>query len=96
MGFSAGVADRTDQVKALGEGLLMNEINSWRTGVNRNIEGKRCAGSCATAAATPNSANVAKLSWQTDTVSSRWLRPTTPDPHGRPPRADLGRSNAVR
>ena len=41
MGFSAGVADRTDQVKALGEGLLMNEIDSWMTGVNRNVEGKQ-------------------------------------------------------
>ena len=38
---SAGVADWTDHVKALGEGLLMNEINSWMTGVNRNVEGKQ-------------------------------------------------------
>ncbi len=37
---SAGVADWTDHVKALGEGLLMNEIDSWMTGVNRNVEGK--------------------------------------------------------
>ncbi len=38
---SAGVADWTDHVKSLGEGLLMNEINSWMTGVNRNVEGKQ-------------------------------------------------------
>ena len=38
---SAGVAEWTDPVKALGEGLLMNEIDSWMTGVNRNIEGKQ-------------------------------------------------------
>ena len=38
---SAGVADWTDHVKALGEGLLMNEIDSWMTGVNRNVEGKQ-------------------------------------------------------
>jgi hypothetical protein len=38
---SAGVADLTDHVKALGEGLLMNEIDSWMTGVNRNVEGKQ-------------------------------------------------------
>jgi cation diffusion facilitator CzcD-associated flavoprotein CzcO len=37
----AGVADWTDHVKALGEGLLMNEIDSWMTGVNRNVEGKQ-------------------------------------------------------
>ena len=38
---SAGVADWTEHVKALGEGLLMNEIDSWMTGVNRNVEGKQ-------------------------------------------------------
>ena len=37
---SAGVAEWTDHVK-LGEGLLMNEIDSWMTGVNRNVEGKQ-------------------------------------------------------
>ena len=37
----AGVADWTDHVKGLGEGLLMNEIDSWMTGVNRNVEGKQ-------------------------------------------------------
>ena len=36
----AGVADWTEHVKALGDGLLMNEIDSWMTGVNRNVEGK--------------------------------------------------------
>ncbi len=36
----AGVADWTDHVKALGEGLLSNEIDSWMTGINRNVEGK--------------------------------------------------------
>jgi cation diffusion facilitator CzcD-associated flavoprotein CzcO len=37
----AGVAQWTDHVKGLGEGLLMNEIDSWMTGVNRNVEGKQ-------------------------------------------------------
>ena len=37
----AGVADWTAHVLAAGEGLLMNEINSWMTGVNRNVEGKQ-------------------------------------------------------
>jgi cation diffusion facilitator CzcD-associated flavoprotein CzcO len=37
----AGVAQWTDHVKAMGEGLLMNEIDSWMTGVNRNVEGKQ-------------------------------------------------------
>ena len=37
----AGVAEWTEHVKALGEGLLMNEIDSWMTGVNRNVEGKQ-------------------------------------------------------
>jgi cation diffusion facilitator CzcD-associated flavoprotein CzcO len=36
-----GVADWTDHVKGLGDGLLMNEIDSWMTGVNRNVEGKQ-------------------------------------------------------
>ncbi len=37
----AGVASWTDHVKALGEGLLSNEVDSWMTGVNRNVEGKQ-------------------------------------------------------
>jgi cation diffusion facilitator CzcD-associated flavoprotein CzcO len=36
-----GVAEWTDHVLALGEGQLMNEIGSWMTGVNRNVEGKQ-------------------------------------------------------
>jgi cation diffusion facilitator CzcD-associated flavoprotein CzcO len=38
---AAGVADWTAHVLAAGEGLLMNEIDSWMTGVNRNVEGKQ-------------------------------------------------------
>jgi cation diffusion facilitator CzcD-associated flavoprotein CzcO len=38
---SAGVDEWTDHVLALGEGQLMNEISSWMTGVNRNVEGKQ-------------------------------------------------------
>ncbi|MBV9824954.1 MAG: NAD(P)/FAD-dependent oxidoreductase [Alphaproteobacteria bacterium] len=38
---SAGVAEWTDHVMALGQGQLMNEISSWMTGVNRNVEGKQ-------------------------------------------------------
>ena len=37
----AGTARWTDHVKALGEGLLSNEVNSWMTGVNSNVEGKQ-------------------------------------------------------
>ncbi len=37
----AGVESWTDHVKALGVGLLSNEVNSWMTGVNTNIEGKQ-------------------------------------------------------
>jgi cation diffusion facilitator CzcD-associated flavoprotein CzcO len=36
-----GVASWTEHVKALGVGLLSNEINSWMTGVNTNVEGKQ-------------------------------------------------------
>ena len=36
-----GVAAWTDHVKALGEGLLSNEVNSWMTGINTNVEGKQ-------------------------------------------------------
>jgi cation diffusion facilitator CzcD-associated flavoprotein CzcO len=38
---SAGVASWTDHVKALGVGLLSNEVNSWMTGINSNVEGKQ-------------------------------------------------------
>ena len=37
----AGVAAWTDHVKSLGVGLLSNEVNSWMTGVNTNVEGKQ-------------------------------------------------------
>ncbi|MCW5734225.1 MAG: NAD(P)/FAD-dependent oxidoreductase, partial [Enhydrobacter sp.] len=35
-----GVAAWTEHVKSLGVGLLSNEIDSWMTGINRNVEGK--------------------------------------------------------
>jgi cation diffusion facilitator CzcD-associated flavoprotein CzcO len=35
-----GVASWTDHVKALGVGLLSNEVDSWMTGINRNVEGR--------------------------------------------------------
>ena len=35
------VAEWTAHVVASGQGLLMNEIDSWMTGVNRNVEGKQ-------------------------------------------------------
>ena len=38
---AAAVAEWTDHVLALGQGQLMNEIGSWMTGVNRNVEGKQ-------------------------------------------------------
>jgi cation diffusion facilitator CzcD-associated flavoprotein CzcO len=38
---AAGVEAWTDHVKALGEGLLSNEVDSWMTGINRNVEGKQ-------------------------------------------------------
>ena len=38
---AAGVDEWTDHVLALGEGQLMNEIASWMTGVNRNLDGKQ-------------------------------------------------------
>ncbi len=36
-----GVASWTDHVKSLGVGLLSNEIDSWMTGINRNVDGKQ-------------------------------------------------------
>ncbi|HET9817508.1 MAG TPA: NAD(P)/FAD-dependent oxidoreductase [Xanthobacteraceae bacterium] len=36
-----GMKSWTDHVKALGEGLLSNEVNSWMTGINTNVEGKQ-------------------------------------------------------
>ena len=36
-----GVKSWTDHVIALGEGLLSNEVDSWMTGINRNVEGKQ-------------------------------------------------------
>jgi cation diffusion facilitator CzcD-associated flavoprotein CzcO len=38
---AAEVASWTDHVKALGVGLLSNEVNSWMTGINSNVEGKQ-------------------------------------------------------
>ncbi len=37
---AAGVEAWTEHVKALGAGLLSNEVDSWMTGINRNVEGK--------------------------------------------------------
>jgi cation diffusion facilitator CzcD-associated flavoprotein CzcO len=36
-----GVAEWTAHVKAVGAGLLSNEVSSWFTGVNSNVEGKQ-------------------------------------------------------
>jgi len=36
-----GVKSWTDHVIALGEGLLSNEVDSWMTGINRNVDGKQ-------------------------------------------------------
>jgi cation diffusion facilitator CzcD-associated flavoprotein CzcO len=35
------VAAWTEHVKAVGTGLLSNEVNSWFTGINTNVEGKQ-------------------------------------------------------
>jgi hypothetical protein len=37
----AGTALWTDHVKVMGQGPLANEIDSWMTGINRNVEGKQ-------------------------------------------------------
>src|SRR4029453_4242637 len=31
----------TDYVKDMGKGLLSNEVDSWMTGINSNVEGKQ-------------------------------------------------------
>jgi hypothetical protein len=36
-----GVVTWTDHVKSLAEGLLTFEVDSWMTGVNRNVDGKQ-------------------------------------------------------
>jgi cation diffusion facilitator CzcD-associated flavoprotein CzcO len=36
-----GVVAWTDYVKEMGKGLLSNEVNSWMTGINSNVEGKQ-------------------------------------------------------
>jgi cation diffusion facilitator CzcD-associated flavoprotein CzcO len=36
-----GAADWTDHVIAASEGLLFTEVDSWMTGINRNVEGKQ-------------------------------------------------------
>ena len=38
---AAGVESWTDHVKSLGFGLLSNEVDSWMTGINSNVEGKQ-------------------------------------------------------
>jgi cation diffusion facilitator CzcD-associated flavoprotein CzcO len=37
----AGVTSWTDHVRLMGVGLLSNEVNSWMTGINSNVEGKQ-------------------------------------------------------
>ena len=37
---TAGVASWTDHVRSVGAGLLSNEVDSWMTGINTNIDGK--------------------------------------------------------
>jgi cation diffusion facilitator CzcD-associated flavoprotein CzcO len=37
----AGVEDWTDHVVAASEGMLYLEVDSWMTGINRNVEGKK-------------------------------------------------------
>jgi cation diffusion facilitator CzcD-associated flavoprotein CzcO len=39
--MDAGVTSWTDHVKSCGVGLLSNEVNSWMTGINSNVEGKQ-------------------------------------------------------
>src|ERR1700761_2342960 len=36
-----GVEEWTEHVRSLGEGQLMNEVGSWMTGVNCNVEGRQ-------------------------------------------------------
>jgi cation diffusion facilitator CzcD-associated flavoprotein CzcO len=36
-----GTAQWTEHVIAMGQGLLANEVDSWMTGINRNVEGKQ-------------------------------------------------------
>ena len=43
-------------VKKKGEGLLSNEVDSWMTGINQNVEGKQTRSSPATAAPRLNTA----------------------------------------
>ena len=38
---AAGATAWTDHVIAASEGLLFTEVNSWMTGINRNVEGKQ-------------------------------------------------------
>jgi hypothetical protein len=38
---AAGVREWTGHVLALGQDQLMNEVGSWMTGVNRNVEGRQ-------------------------------------------------------
>ncbi len=56
---AAGVAQWTDHVKAMGDGLLMNEIDLYMTASTATSRAKRPARSCATAAATPPFASIA-------------------------------------
>ena len=38
---ATGVTSWTDHVRELGVGMLSNEVNSWMTGFNSNVEGKQ-------------------------------------------------------
>jgi cation diffusion facilitator CzcD-associated flavoprotein CzcO len=69
---ASGVAEWTDHVLALGQGQLMNEIGSWVTGVNRNVQGKQKPRIMRTAAGTRPIASTATPWPRTVSASSRW------------------------
>ena len=70
-----GVATWTEHVLATGEGLLMNEIDSWMTGVDATSRASRLARSCATVAATPRFASTVTWWRRRDTAPCCWPRP---------------------
>jgi hypothetical protein len=69
-----GVASWTDRVKALGVGLLSNEVNSWMTGINSNVEGEQTRIIARYSGSAPLTARAAMRSRRMDIGNSRWPR----------------------
>ena len=70
---AAGANAWTDHVIAASEGLLSTEVDSWMTGINRNVEGKQVRRIMRYSGGHPAFARAATRWRRTGTATWRWL-----------------------